>query len=311
MNFFRVVGNLFRFDRANWKAVSLCVLAASIFWLFNAFNKNHVANIEFPLRFEYDQEKFVPIEGLPTRIGINVSGNGWDLFRNEFGLKVPVLVIPLDRPLETKKIVSESLTSVFQPQLEKLTINFLISDTLRLQIDKKDFHKFKVNPDFSEFTFEDGYGRISPVVILPDSIVLEGPKSILHQIPDFVSVKIQGESMRQNVSEQVDIVMERQNIEVEPAIVKIMFEVGRVMEVKATLKLISKMKTIPSDSIDVWFRIPAKREEEFRNQRVEMSAVASVQTADLNGVVKPTIRNVPFYAELIRMDSVVVNAPPR
>jgi hypothetical protein len=311
MNFFRVVGNLFRFDRANWKAVLLCVLAASIFWLFNAFNKNHVANIEFPLRFEYDQEKFVPIEGLPTRIGINVSGNGWDLFRNEFGLKVPVLVIPLDRPLETKKIVSESLTSVFQPQLEKLTINFLISDTLRLQIDKKDFHKFKVNPDFSEFTFEDGYGRISPVVILPDSIVLEGPKSILHQIPDFVSVKIQGESMRQNVSEQVDIVMERQNIEVEPAIVKIMFEVGRVMEVKATLKLISKMKTIPSDSIDVWFRIPAKREEEFRNQRVEMSAVASVQTADLNGVVKPTIRNVPFYAELIRMDSVVVNAPPR
>lgn len=289
----------------------LCVLAASIFWLFNAFNKNHVANIEFPLRFEYDQEKFVPIEDLPTRIGINVSGNGWDLFRNQFGLKVPVLVIPLDRPLETKRIVSESLTSVFQPQLEKLTVNFLVSDTLRLHIDEKDFHKFKVNPDFSEFTFEDGYGRISPVVILPDSVVLEGPKSILHQLPDFVSVKIQGESMRQSVSEQVDIVMERQNIEVEPAIVKIMFEVGRVIEVKATLKLVSKMNTIPSDSIDVWFRIPAKREEEFRNQRVEMSAVASVQTADLNGVVKPTIRNVPFYAELIRMDSVVVNAPPR
>ncbi len=311
MNFFRVVGNLLRFDRANWKAILLCVLAASIFWLFNAFNKNHVASIEFTLRFEYDQEKFVPIEALPTRIGINVSGNGWDLFRNQFGLKVPVLVIPLDRPLETKKIVSESLTSLFQPQIQKLTINFLISDTLRLQIDEKDFHKFKVNPDFSDFTFEDGFGRISPVVILPDSVVLAGPKSILHQIPDFVSVKIQGESMSESVSEQVDIVMDRQNIGVEPASVKIMFEVGRVIEVKATLKLTTKMKTLPSDSIDVWFRIPAKREEEFRNQLVEMSAMASVQTPDQYGVVNPTLRNVPFYAELIRMDTVVVNAPPR
>ena len=311
MSFFRVLGNLLRFDRANWKAILLCVLAASIFWLFNAFNKNHVANIEFPLRFEFDQEKFVPIDELPGRIGINVSGNGWDLFRNQFGLKIPVLAIPLDRPLETKKIVSESLTSVFQPQLEKLTINFLISDTLRLQIDEKDFHKFKVNPDFTDFSFEEGFGRTSPIVILPDSVVLTGPKSLLHQMPDFVSVKIRGESIDQNISEQLEIFKEQQNFVVEPPSVKVMFEVGRVIDFKATLKLTNKMKTIPSDSIDVWFRIPAKREEEFRNQLVEMSAIASVQTAVKDGVVNPTIRNVPVYAELIRMDSVVVNAPPR
>lgn len=311
MSFFRVLGNLLRFDRANWKAIVLCVLAASVFWLFNAFNKNHVATIEFPLRFEYDREKFIPIDELPQRIGINVSGNGWDLFRNQFGLKRSVLVIPLDRPLETTKIVSGSLISLLQPQLEKLTINFLVSDTLRLHIDEKDFHRFKVNPDFSEFTFEDGFGRVSPVVILPDSVVLEGPKTLLHQIPDFVSVKIQGETMNQSVSEQVNIVMDRQNIGVEPASVKIMFEVGRVIEFKATLKLTSKMKTLPSDSINVWFRIPTKREEEFKNLFAEMTAVVSVQTPDQDGLVKPTIRNIPAYAELIRIDTVRIKIPQR
>ena len=148
-------------------------------------------------------------------------------------------------------------------------------------------------------------------MILPDSVVLTGPKSLLHQMPDFVSVKIRGESIDQNISEQLEIFKEQQNFVVEPPSVKVMFEVGRVIDFKATLKLTNKMKTIPSDSIDVWFRIPAKREEEFRNQLVEMSAIASVQTADKDGVVNPTIRNVPVYAELIRMDSVVVNAPPR
>jgi len=311
MSFFRVLGNLLRFDRANWKAILLCVLAASIFWLFNAFNKNHVANIEFPLRFEFDQEKFVPIDELPGRIGINVSGNGWDLFRNQFGLKIPVLAIPLDRPLETKKIVSESLTSVFQPQLEKLTINFLISDTLRLQIDEKDFHKFKVNPDFTDFSFEEGFGRTSPIVILPDSVVLTGPKSLLHQMPDFVSVKIRGESTDQNISEQLEILMERQTFVVEPPSVKVMFEVGRVIDFKATLKLNSKMKTLPSDSIDAWFRIPAKREEEFKSVLAEISAIVSAQTPDQDGVVRPTLQNSPAFAELIRMDTVRIKTPKK
>jgi hypothetical protein len=311
MSFFRVLGNLLRFDRANWKAIVLCVLAASVFWLFNAFNKNHVTTIEFPLRFEFDQEKFVPIDELPDRIGINVSGNGWDLFRNQFGLKVPVLVIPLDRPVETSKIVSASLVPLLQPQLEKLTINFLSSDTLRQRIDEKDFHKFKVEPDFTDFSFEEGFGRISPIVILPDSVVLTGPKSLLHQMPDFVSVKIRGESIDQNVSEQLEILMERQTFVVEPPSVKVMFEVGRVIDFKATLKLTSKMKTLPSDSIDAWFRIPAKREEEFKNLLTEINAIVSTQTPDQDGVVKPTLQNNPAFAELIRMDTVRIKISQR
>jgi hypothetical protein len=311
MSFFRVLGNLLRFDRANWKAIVLCVLAASVFWLFNAFNKNHVTTIEFPLRFEFDQEKFVPIDELPDRIGINVSGNGWDLFRNQFGLKVPVLVIPLDRPVETSKIVSASLVPLLQPQLEKLTINFLSSDTLRQRIDEKDFHKFKVEPDFTDFSFEEGFGRTSPIVILPDSVVLTGPKSLLHQMPDFVSVKIRGESTDQNVSEQLEILMERQTFVVEPPSVKVMFEVGRVIDFKATLKLTSKMKTLPSDSIDAWFRIPAKREEEFKNLLSEINAIVSTQTPDQDGVVKPTLQNNPAFAELIRMDTVRIKISQR
>jgi hypothetical protein len=311
MSFFRVLGNLLRFDRANWKAIVLCVLAASVFWLFNAFNKNHVTTIEFPLRFEFDQEKFVPIDELPDRIGINVSGNGWDLFRNQFGLKVPVLVIPLDRPVETSKIVSASLVPLLQPQLEKLTINFLSSDTLRQRIDEKDFHKFKVEPDFTDFSFEEGFGRTSPIVILPDSVVLTGPKSLLHQMPDFVSVKIRGESTDQNISEQLEILMERQTFVVEPPSVKVMFEVGRVIDFKATLKLTSKMKTLPSDSIDAWFRIPAKREEEFKNLLTEINAIVSTQTPDQDGVVKPTLQNNPAFAELIRMDTVRIKISQR
>ena len=61
MNFLRAIGNMLRFDRANWKAVMLCFFAALVFWLFNAFNKNYAANIRFPLRFEYNQWAYFSI----------------------------------------------------------------------------------------------------------------------------------------------------------------------------------------------------------------------------------------------------------
>jgi hypothetical protein len=306
MRFFRVLGNLLRFDRANWKAVVLCILAASIFWLFNAFNKNHVATIKFPIRFEYDQAKYIPIEALPTQIGINVSGNGWDLIRNQLGLKLPLLVIPLDRPTDAKKIVAASLSPLLQPQLEKLLINFLISDTLRLRLDEKDFHKFKVKPDFTDFSFRKGFGKISPVVILPDSVTLEGPKSVLHQMPDYVFVKVEGDAVDKNHSAQLEIFVATENVTLNPTRVKVLFEVGQVVDVERKLKLVSKIKTTPSDSVMARFRIPVKREEEFKNQLTEMTAIVAPQPPDPFGIVSATIRNTPSYAEVISIDTVRV-----
>ena len=125
MNLIRVIGNLFRFDRANWKAVVLCFVAAGVFWLFNAFNKTYATTIKFPLHFDYNHDKFVPVTPLPNHININVSGNGWDLFRNQLGLKLPELTISLERPLEVKKIVGATLPPLFQHQMGKLQINYL------------------------------------------------------------------------------------------------------------------------------------------------------------------------------------------
>lgn len=311
MSFFRGLGGLLRFDRANWKAIVLCILAASIFWLFNAFNKNHAANIEFPLQFEYDNEKYVPVEALPKQVAINVSGNGWDLFRNQLGIKLPALIIPLERPLETKKLVSASLTTLVQPQLKKLSINFFVVDTLRLRIDERDFHKFKVIPDFTEFTFKKGFGRISPLVVLPDSVRLQGPKAALHQLPDFVSVKITSEGVNDNVSQEVKIATPGEFIQSAPNSVKVMFEVGEVTDVVAMLKLSTKMKTTPTDSIHAWFRIPVKREEEFKSLLSEISGIVSVQKPDEFGMVKPILRNVPAYAEVIAMDTVRLKTLPK
>ena len=78
MRLFNSILNIFRFNRRNWRAVVLCVFAATIFWFFNALNKSYTTNINFPLSFDYDRDNFVPVRNLPAQVRLNVTGNGWD-----------------------------------------------------------------------------------------------------------------------------------------------------------------------------------------------------------------------------------------
>src|SRR5215216_6687499 len=105
MRFFNSILNILRFNRRNWKAVALCIFAATVFWFFNALNKNYTTNINLPLVFDYDRENFMAVRPLPEAVRFNVTGLGWNLFRRSAGLKIPPLVVPLPQPGEVKKIV--------------------------------------------------------------------------------------------------------------------------------------------------------------------------------------------------------------
>jgi hypothetical protein len=310
MNFLRAIGNLLRFDRANWKAVMLCFVTALVFWLFNAFNKNHSANIRFPLHFDYNHDQFVPVVALPRQISINVSGTGWDLFRDQLGWKLPELNIPLERPLEVKKIVGASLPPMLQHQLGKLHINYLVTDTLRLQLDEKDFHRFKVSVRLTDFSFKEGFGRVSPLVVLPDSVTLEGPKSVLHTMPDSILVSITGKQVNQNFNNEVELLIDNtENIKRDPPLVKVMFEVGQVTVVKNRLKLTqinTQQKKLLTDSISAWFKIPSKRAEEFKLLSNEMSAKINMKNV-MGDLVIPSVLKAPSYAELVKIDTLKAN----
>ncbi|MFM8913063.1 MAG: hypothetical protein ACKOE6_09135, partial [Flammeovirgaceae bacterium] len=204
MRMLKAIVNLFRFDRTNWRAAFLCMLAALVFWFFNALNKNYSTSVKFPLRFDYDAEKYAPVETLPHRITLNVNGTGWELFREYVGFKQPELTISLERPTEIRKIVAVSLTPLLQPQLGKLKINYIVTDTLKLQLDEIDSHRFKLFANASDVTYQKNFGRVSPVVILPDSVELSGPKVILHMLPDSLPITIAANKLDQNFEDDIE-----------------------------------------------------------------------------------------------------------
>ena len=310
MNIVRIFINLFRFDRANWKVVSLCVLTAMVFWIFNAFNKNYSTNVRFPVLFEFDGGKYAPADHLPKTVNLNVTGNGWDLFRKRLGVKLAPVIIPLERPKEIRKIVGSTMAPMLATQVGNLKINYVVTDTLYLQIDERDVHRYKLVADISGVSFKKGYGRISPVVMLPDSAEVAGPQSRLHSLYDSIIVTLEEKNLSENFRTEVEITFPGSEfVKIEPSIAQVIFEVGEVLQVTKQLKVITdKTGLNVTDSVEASFQIPVNRVDDFKVQSGEIVSEVKPRQFKKSKSAMPKVQNIPPYAILLKVDSVHTRA---
>jgi hypothetical protein len=313
LNFFRAISNILRFDRTNWKALALCFFAAAVFWIFNALNKDYATNIRFPLEFDYDNSKFIAVEPLPSSLLLNVSGNGWEILRKSLGFKVPGISMPVERPGETHRIVGSTLSPVVASQIGTLQLNYIVTDTLRLSIEPRASRKIRLRPDVREVTFKEQYGRISPVVILPDSVTLDGPKRFIESLPDTVSIPVRASRISSNFRQSISILVSNKDIiRHNPPVAQVIFEVGPVEEIVRYARLeISRAPggmQVDKDSVRCVFLVPQKEQARFVDESTGLSAVVLLATMK-KGESKsflPSLRNIPDYAELVLIDSVKV-----
>jgi len=314
LNLLKLFVNLFHFNRTNWKAVALCFITAAIFWLFNALNKSYSTSIRFPVQFGFDRSKFAPADQLPQTLLINVKGSGWDLFRKYFGVRVPMLTIPVERPAETKKIVASTLPVILASQMGTIQINHVVLDTLRLQIEPRIYRKFKLVIDTTTLKFKDNYARTSAVVITPDSVDLSGPVSIIHNTPDPIVLNLPDTRFGGNVREEVEVVIpDQEYLQRNPPVIEVKFDVGEMVMAKQKIRL--DTDNLPwgyvaqTDSIECTFRVPSKVFGKFSASEL-YGTLPSVRRESLDrgqtGKFFPLVHGIPGYAEVVTVDSVSV-----
>lgn len=292
--------------------MALCFITAAIFWLFNALNKTYSTSIRFPLQFEFDRKKFAPAGQLPQSLLINVKGSGWDLFRKYFGVKVPVLSIPVDRPAETRKIVASTLPVVLASQMGSIQINHVVLDTLRLQLEPRIYRKFPVVVDTNALQFKAGYARISQVVITPDSVDLSGPVSIIHDTPDPIVLTLTDNRLGGNFREEVEVeIPDQEYLQRNPPVVEVRFDVGEMQP--ATQRIRLEIRNLPwgyvaqQDSIIVTFSVPSRSYGKFRASEL-YGTLPTVTSESLkrgeSGLFVPFIHGTPPYAKIVGIDTV-------
>jgi hypothetical protein len=309
MRLFTSILNIFRFNRRNWKAVVLCIFAATVFWFFNALNKSYTTNLNFPLSFDYDRENYVPVRNLPSQVRLNVTGNGWDLFKRSAGVKLVPLEIPLERPSDVKKIVGNSLQRFFATQVDGMELNFVLTDTLYVDLEPKAGRYIKLTMDSIQFNLKKGYGLVSEVSIMPDSIFVEGPQPLINRIKEPFKLRLRQRNIDESFSEDVEIDLPQSDvIKRDPPTVSIQFQVDRMIHLIDSVQLAAEnipptISNIQESWIPVTFEVP-----EGTNMREMLKDVRAVM--DLKDFkrgearILPTVKGLPPFTRVVKIDSV-------
>ncbi|MBX2965169.1 MAG: hypothetical protein KF845_03420 [Cyclobacteriaceae bacterium] len=299
-----------RFNNKNWKAILLCVFAATIFWAFNSLNKHYSASINFPLAFDYDQENYIPVRPLPEQVKINVSGLGWELFRKSIGLKVLPLRIPLENPADVRKIVGASLPPLFSGQMEGLQINFILTDTLHIQVDPKTRRRVFVTVDSVEQYLRSGFGLSGSVTISPDTVWLEGPQSLVSSLPETLTIRPDFKNIDASVNERLEVDLFSNLIRVNPQTVTIRFPVSRMIQITDSVEVqvvnaASGLKTVPDISkIRYQYAIP----EDQQNTSVSTQAILDLQgIGEGEHKLVPKLVNLPPFARHVVVDTLHIS----
>lgn len=171
-------------DQQYWRVVLLCFVVATTFWLLNALNKNYT-NIRttYPLRFVYDDEKYIPVKPLPEVLDISVSGKGWKLLRKYLILNVRPADIVIQRIPTQNYLTGNALRPNISGVLDGLELNYIFTDTVYFEFDRRVRRKIPLGVDSAKIKTSANTAIVSPIVITPDSVIFDGPAHLVDKMP--------------------------------------------------------------------------------------------------------------------------------
>ncbi|WP_425393089.1 hypothetical protein [Ekhidna sp.] len=231
---------------SNWKVVLLSFLGATTFWFFSALGKDYNYRIQHPIEFVYNSDSLIAVKPLPEFIEIDVSGGGWDLFRETFWFGEPI-IFELDNPAAIRYLTRPTILPIVSDQLDEYRVNFLFTDTLYIDIDRKISKKVDLKIDSAAISMDEDYRIISPIVLIPDTAIIHGPSSFIDTLDQKLVIKLEAESIDKNFDRFVKMGLpEEYEIHSNPPTVSVRFEVDRFdqLEIATTVEL----QNFPQDS---------------------------------------------------------------
>lgn len=221
------------------KTFAVCIVAAAFFWLMTALNKdNYTLRLDYPIHISYNDSLYTPIQPLPSRVTVNVSGDGWNLLRKSWFTFIdkPVEYTILN-PQSASSLNSTSLVSQIAENFPDVKVNYVVADTFELAFEKKITRIIPIRADSLSINLRPGYVISSLINISPSLILVEGPASLVAEYPDTLFVPITTPKIQNNFDEVVPIRLPYQDkVVASHSSVFVSFEVARLLRPIPTQK---------------------------------------------------------------------------
>ena len=283
-------------------------MGAATFWLFRALNKSHSALISYPIEFVFNVDSTVVMNPLPTTIKIDVSSGGWNLFRRTLIFSIDPIQVELDNPSEVNFLTQSFLSPIVEDQLKGLTINYIVTDTLFLSIERKITKRMILKVDSLSLPLEEDYQLMSNITIQPDHVVLIGPKSIINSFESDFYITLDENNIDEDFNGRVEVpIVFEDLIKSYPSEVNVSFEVDKFKNVKIGVPIIlqnfpsNRVTTLLDSIVDVTYRVKESFKEDFSSEDFYVVLDYDFLKTDSLGV--PVLIKYPDTLRTVSMDS--------
>ena len=183
----------------------VCLLIASIFWIFNALNNDYSTEFRYPVKFIYNKSKIVTTHNDVKQIDLAVTGYGWHLLSLTWGFDVTPIIVTSEDLNENKFITSAALLDKAKSSLREIRVNQVLNDALYFDYERLISKVIHLKLDKSKLNLPAGKKIDGKVIIDPSFIVCTGPEKAIQPLPDSIYFYIEDKFIEEDFSENVEI----------------------------------------------------------------------------------------------------------
>ena len=218
------------------KILLYCFVVGFFIWLFNELNNKSDATILYPINFKYeDSDELFVVDAPPKFIDISINGTGWNLLRNLLKLNIKSAEYNINKPTQTKFILSSSLFPNISQSLEGVNLNYVVTDSILFNIELKSNRNLKILVDTSDISFRDNFEKVGDILTSHNEIKVEGPQSIIKSLDDEYIVKIVDQNIDSDYDEEIRIEDLNKFLTPNPDKINLSFKVAEFMYEEVSL----------------------------------------------------------------------------
>ena len=237
-NFFTKISPL---KLRNLKVAALCFLAAATFWVLNALNKdNYTTVVDYPVEIIYDTEEFMAVDKLPSRVKIEINGNGWDLLRKYFKFNETPFLIEINNPSTKNYLLTSEIRRSLSENISPTNLVSIVTDTLKFNIDKVVNRKIKIVIDTTANTLAKNHRIAGKIKIDPATVNVKGPTSILQKLNGEIRVGLREDKINASFDKIIPIELPedfKSYLTLEEESVHVQMDVFQMLEGNKRIKL--------------------------------------------------------------------------
>lgn len=223
------------------------VIISTFFWFIRSLGEEYEDVVDYPVRYSNYPEGKVLVGEVPDKLTLRIKSNGFNILKCKLNLNIIPLKFDVNSyslnslGVDTFFILSETVKEILSEELNQVQILDITPDTLFFRFNELNVKKVAVKPvlNIHEKFFHVQYMQNGDIEVIPDSIIISGPSTLLNSITSAYSEPVN----LSNLSDTAKITCDLQLVEginYSQQKVDLIVPVDKFTEVEETLPVLSR-----------------------------------------------------------------------